>query len=64
MFAVFLYGACALVLMGEECSLTTFPFAFPHDRYDAPQTGKWEDKLQLVNSFDTVEDFWRYAPSD
>jgi hypothetical protein len=29
-------------------------------RYDAPQTGKnWEDKLQKVNTFGTVEDFWR-----
>lgn len=28
--------------------------------YDAPQSGKgWEDKLQLINSFETVEDFWR-----
>lgn len=32
----------------------------PVARYDAPQTGKnWEDKLQKVNTFGTVEDFWR-----
>lgn len=28
--------------------------------YDAPQTGNdWEDKLQVIHSFSTVEDFWR-----
>ncbi len=38
----------------------SLPSSLPPLRYDAPQTGKnWEDKLQKVNTFGTVEDFWR-----
>ena len=63
-FIVAIFLARALVTPSndsESAPALTFLFA-RLCRYDAPQTGKnWEDKLQKINTFDTVEDFWRFA---